>query len=97
MQIIKTIENIVVGVCYKRRGKKYYTVVNVEGEEENHAHFNSYSTACMVARYVNEKKIPKKKSLLIACKRLTTNEIYKERLENNKGKEKYININKGKR
>lgn len=97
VEIVKNYEEIAVGVCYNRRGKKYYTVINLKGKEENHTHFNNYNIACMVAGCVNNKKIPYRRSLLSHCLRLSTDKDYTERLRNNKVKEKYVNINKGAR
>lgn len=91
MENLKKIGNINVGVCYNKKGKKYYTVTNTKGEYENHAHFNNYQTALSVAKCVNEKKLPNKKCLFESCIRISTNKNYIERLRNHKMKDRYYN------
>lgn len=94
-EVIKEKGSYQLGKCYGNRGRVFYTIKNSKGDESNHAHFNKYSIACSVLDWVYNKKIPKSKYYANSCFRLTTDKIYKERLENHKYKKTYINVNKG--
>lgn len=94
-EVIKTKGNYQLGKSYDDRGRLFYTIKNINGKDEHHAHFKKYSIACSVLSWVYNKKIPKNEYYVRSCLRLTVDKTYKERLENNKKKEKYININKG--
>lgn len=94
-EIIKTKGQYQLGKSYDSKGRVFYTIKNVKGGKEHHAHLKKYSIACSVLNWVYNKKIPKNEYYVKSCLRLTNDKIYKERLLNHEKKERYVNINKG--
>ena len=94
-EVIKTKGDYQLGKSYDSRGKVFYTIKNTKGKECNHAHLKKYNIACSVLSWVFQKKVPKNKYYIESCLRLTIDKHYRERLLNDKQKEKYVNINKG--
>lgn len=80
-------------VIYKK--SKGYIVVNTKGAYENHSHFDySLEAAISCINFVIKKVIPNKsRYMAIACKRLSINPEYIERIEQSlkNSKDKYIN------
>lgn len=82
-------------LCGTSRG---YIVINVEGEYNNHAHFDSYKGAVTCIDLMIRKKIPRSKYLLKAMQRLATGKhrAELERIgERRRDKDRYYNANKG--
>lgn len=90
-------------VCDKfviHKHSRYYTVINVGSEEyEKHGHFIKRRTAENIIRMITRKIIPKSCFLRESVIRLSTDEKYIEtvsnKIEKDKQKPKFININKG--
>ncbi|NMB14481.1 MAG: hypothetical protein GX985_04405 [Gallicola sp.] len=94
-EIIKTKGDYQLGKSYDAKGRVFYTIKNIRGNEKHHAHLKKYSIACSVLSWVYNKKIPKNEYYIKSCLRLTIDKTYAERLLNHEKKEKYVNINKG--
>ena len=77
----------------------YFTVINLKGEHENHAHVKRKSTAKLLCKLIKRKQVPKSNYLRVSAKRITLDKKYIEKIDNkiekDKNKQKYININKG--
>lgn len=77
----------------------YFTVINLKGEHENHAHVKRKSTAELLCKLIKRKQVPKSNYLRASAKRTTLDKEYIEKINNkmkkDKNKQKYININKG--
>lgn len=78
---------------------KYFTVTNVNGTYDNHAHVKTKRTAKALVNIMTKKQMPYSDYLRKSAIRITTDDKYKERIlnkiEKDKSKQKYININKG--
>lgn len=76
-----------------------YTLINLKGEEKNHAHVQKTDTCFLLIRLIKKQIVPKSKYLQNAVLRLTTDEKYIEKILNkqakNKNKQQYFNVNKG--
>jgi len=75
----------------------YFTVVNVNGEEENHAHVKRRSTAELLVRLVKKKRVPYSSYLRTSAKRLTLSSKYirdiNVKIKKDKNKQSYYNKN----
>lgn len=86
-----------------KKSRRGWVIVNEDGEYENHSHFTySYGATIKCIELTRKKKVPRSEYMIIACKRLTNDVNYIERLdralelaEARKQKGYYININKG--
>ena len=78
---------------------KYFTIVNKNGKYKNHCHVKKESTAHMLVRLMKKKRVPKSDYLRESIKRTTLDEKYIEKIdikiEKDKQKQKYVNVNKG--
>ena len=76
-----------------------YVLINLNGEEKNHAHVQKSETCFLLIKLIARKIVPKSKYLQESAIRVTTDESYVEKILNkqakNKDKEKYTNVNKG--
>lgn len=76
-----------------------YTLVNLKGEENNHAHVQKSDTCFLLIKLIKKQIVPKSKYLQDAALRLTTDDKYREKILNkqakNKNKQQYFNVNKG--
>lgn len=81
------------------KGSRGYTLINLKGEEKNHAHLKKQNTCMVLIKLIERQLVPKSKYLQNAALRLTTDEKYKEKILNkqakNKNKQQYFNVNKG--
>lgn len=75
----------------------YFTIVNVEGKEENHAHVKRRSTAELLVRLVKNKRVPDSSYLRTSAKRLTLSTKYIRdiniKIGKDKSKQSYYNKN----
>ena len=76
-----------------------YTLINLKGERENHGHLQKFETCLMLMRLMKKFIVPKSKYLQDAVLRISTDEIYRQKVLNKQVKDKnkthYYNINKG--
>lgn len=68
----------------------YFTVININGKHENHAHVKKYSTAHLLVKLINKKLAPKSPYLRESVKRITLDDKYIQKIEI---KEEKIEIN----
>lgn len=77
----------------------YYTVINTKGNYQNHCHVDRYSTAQMLCRLIKNQRVPDSDYLRESAKRVSIDWKYIEKIENkiekDRDKKYYININKG--
>lgn len=66
-----------------------YVVIRVNGEYDQHSHFNSKSGAKKIIELIEHKKLPTKKYFRVAARRLLTEEEYNKLVGNKK--QKYCN------
>ena len=75
----------------------YFTIVNVNGKEENHCHVKRRSTAELLCRLVKSKRVPDSSYLRTSAKRLTLSTKYIKninvKIEKDKNKRGYYNKN----
>ena len=75
----------------------YFTVVNVKGEYGNHAHVKYKSTAELLVRLVESKRVPDSSYLRTSAKRLTLSTKYirsiNAKIKKGKQKQRYYNKN----
>ena len=76
----------------------YFTVINLKGEHENHAHVKKKSTAELLVKLIKRKQVPKSKYLRESAKRITIDEKYIQKIEIKEEKDRnklnYINNRK---
>jgi len=73
----------------------YYTLINCKGDYNNHCHVDKKSTAELLKRLVQNKRVPRSSYLRQSAIRLTTDTRYKEnikiKINKDKNKQKYTN------
>ena len=76
-----------------------YIVKNVKGEYSNHGHFRRLKTCYLIIKLIQTQQVPKSKYLREAAIRISTDIDYinkvKRKIEKDRDKQKYINVNKG--
>lgn len=74
-------------------------LINTAGKYENHGHIKRLRTAKMMIDLIERKIVPKSDYLRVTALRVTTDENYRQailsKIEKNKNKSVYRNINKG--
>lgn len=77
----------------------YFTIININGEYDNHCHIKKYKTANMLVNLILNKRVPKSKYLRESAKRVTLDERYKQdidiKIEKDRDRIYYFNPNKG--
>lgn len=75
----------------------YFTIVNVNGKEENHCHVKRRSTAELLCRLVKSKRVPDSSYLRTSAKKLTLSTKYIRdiniKIGKDKNKQSYYNKN----
>lgn len=81
--------------------KKGVVLINTAGQYKNHGHLKSLKTAKMMIKLVERRIVPKSDYLRTTALRVSIDEKYiqtiKDKIEKDKNKQHYININKGKK
>ena len=81
------------------RASRSYIVKNVKGEHSNHGHFKRLKTCYLIIKLMQKRQVPRSKYLRGAAIRISTDKDYvnkvKRKIEKDKDKQKYINVNKG--
>lgn len=76
-----------------------FVLINLKGKEENHGHFLKKNTCFMLIRLMKKYTVPKSKFLQDAVLRISTDDLYKQKILNKqeklKNKPHYINVNSG--
>ncbi len=76
-----------------------YIVKNVKGNYKNHGHFRQLKTCYIIIDLIRKRQAPKSKYLRGSAIMISTNRDYvnkiKRKIEKDREKQKYININKG--
>lgn len=76
-----------------------YVLINRKGSYENHGHFKKYSTCLKLIQIMKKNTVPFSHYLRTSALRISTDKKYIEKIqvkiEKDKQKEHYININKG--
>lgn len=74
-------------------------LINKKGKYKNHGHFRKFNTCLKMIQIMNKKLVPKSSYLRNSALRISTDEKYKEKIEikieKDKQKKYYVNINKG--
>ena len=82
----------------KKNGRGY-VLINLQGEYENHGHFKSIGICFKLIQMIEEGIVPNSNFLREGAIRISIDNEYtnrvKTKLEKDKNKPKYININKG--
>ncbi len=72
-----------------------FIVSNTKGEYKNHGHFKRLKTCYTIIRIIEKKQVPRSKYLKGSVLRISTDEIYKEKvrrkMRKDKNKQVYIN------
>lgn len=79
-----------------KKVKNGWLLFNDCGGYERHSHFKNEKAARACLNLINKGIMPKQPYFIETCKRVLSKKEF-ERLESKRRKEKYININKGKR
>lgn len=90
---------------YIKKSKRGYVVINSKGDYKNHSHFKNLGPAKKCIYLTKNKLLPKSLYMMVACIRISTDELYIKRIEklkqikDNKQNIKYKNktISTGKR
>ena len=81
------------------KASRSYIVKNVKGEYSNHGHFTQLKTCYLIIKLIRKRQVPRSKYLRGAALRISTDKDYvnkvKRKIEKDRNKQKYININKG--
>lgn len=76
-----------------------YIVKNVKGKYENHGHFKKLDTCYVIIKLINKRQVPRSKYLRGSALRLSLDKKYlskvKRKINKDKNKQRYVNINKG--
>lgn len=79
--------------------RKDYILINCKGAYDNHGHLKSEEDCHELIEQIIKRQVPRKHYDRIAALRITTDEKYiakvKHKIEKDKNKQKYTNINKG--
>ena len=77
----------------------YFTVINLKGEHENHAHVKRKSTAELLCKLIKRKRVPRSKYLRESAIRISIDINYvnkvKRKIEKDREKRRYCNSQKG--
>ena len=77
----------------------YYTVINLNGTYENHAHIDHKKAAELLKKQIERKIVPKGKYFRSCALRITVDERYKEKIltkaAKDRNKQSFFNVNKG--
>lgn len=85
--------------CIKK-SKRAYVVINLNGDYKNHSHFKNAESAKKCIYLTKNKIVPKSFYMMVACIRLSTDELYIKKIQRvkevkeNKQKIKYKNRKK---
>lgn len=69
------------GDYYVKKSKRSYVVINLKGNYKNHSHFNNFGSAKKCIYLTKNKIIPKSIYMMIACMRLSTDELYIKKIQ----------------
>ncbi|MCY6957219.1 hypothetical protein [Clostridium brassicae] len=75
-----------------KKSKRGYIVINLEGYYKNHSHFKNIEAAKKCIYLTKNRIIPKSFYMMVACLRLSTDELYIKKIQ----KLKWIKENKQK-
>lgn len=82
--------------CIKK-SKRGYVVINLKGDYKNHSHFKKMGAAKKCIYLTENRIVPKSLYMMVACMRLSTDELYIRKIQKlkevkeNKQKNKYNN------
>lgn len=78
---------------------RYHTIINLNGEYENHCHVKTKNTAELLIKLIRRKKVPKSNYLRQSAMRISLDEKYlnsiNNKMDKDKQKQKYYNSQKG--
>lgn len=81
------------------KASRSYIVKNVKGGYDNHGHFKQLKTCYLIIDLIRKRQVPRSRYLRESALRISTNKDYinkvKRKIEKDKNKQKYINVNKG--
>jgi hypothetical protein len=81
------------------KASRSYIVKNVKGGYDNHGHFKQLKTCYLIIDLIRKRQVPRSRYLRGATLRISTDKNYiekvKRKIEKDRNKQKYININKG--
>lgn len=66
---------------YIKKSKRGYVVINSKGDYKNHSHFMNIGPAKKCIYLTKNKIIPKSLYMMIACMRLSNDDIYIKRIQ----------------
>lgn len=76
-----------------------HVLINMNGKYENHGHIKKAKTAKMLIRLMKKKRVPNSQYLRGTVLRVSLDDTYKSKvlhkIEKDKNRQYYININKG--
>ncbi|WBW95115.1 hypothetical protein [Oceanirhabdus sp. W0125-5] len=82
---------------YIKKSRRGYVVINANGDYKNHSHFKNIGPAKKCIYLTKNKILPKSSYMMIACMRISTDELYIKRIlklreiKDNKSNVKYKN------
>jgi hypothetical protein len=82
--------------CIKKSNRGY-VVINLNGDYKNHSHFNKLGAVKKCIHLTKNRIVPKSLYMMLACMRLSTDELYIRKIEKlktvkeNKKKSRYTN------
>lgn len=86
-------------IITEEHSKRGYIVINTEGTYLSHAHIKKLSTCKMLISLIEKEVVPDSAFLRVSALRLSTSEKYTEKIyrkiEKQKDKQQYFNVNKG--
>ncbi len=81
------------------KASRSYIVKNVKGGYDNHGHFKKLDTCYLIIKLLQKRQVPRSRYLRESALRISTNKDYinkvKHKIQKDKDKQKYINVNKG--
>ncbi len=81
------------------KASRDYIVKNVRGDYSNHGHFKRLKTCYLIVDLIRKRQVPRGRYLRGTAIRISTDKNYvnkvKHKIQKDKDKQKYININKG--
>lgn len=66
--------------CIKK-SKRAYVVINLKGDYKNHSHFKNAESAKKCIYLTKNKIVPKSFYMMVACIRLSTDELYIKKIQ----------------
>lgn len=80
-----------------KKNRDGFILCNNLGDYQNHGHFKKFNTCMLLIRLMENGTVPDSSYLRESVLRISVDEKYiqKVKVKMNKGKKKYININKG--